>query len=462
MNRNRLLVLGLGATSIGAACLVACGDAERRLVPAEELDQERPEASLPPEGDADLGVIVDAGPDDADAETPMPDVDLSDEPVACAATPCVVQLVGAASHFCALMSDATIQCWGRAYRGSLGRGPDAGSSPSLPAPVVGIADATQIASSATVSSTCARLADERVLCWGDNANAQLGLTAPAATLDSLDHHTPTEIAVSVPLAHVAIGQLNGCAVAADGGDLYCWGNNAQQVLGRPDAATTGNLAYQGPALADRRDLELTRLAVGYRTAFGVTADGGLVSWGAMSGRQSSLSHTLPMLHATPDDVVSVSSAGRQATEAATCVVARGRLYCWGRNTQGILGTGLPDDERLPAEAIIEAKEGSFAQQVAVSTMHACVRMTDGTVACSGSNTYGQLGAPSTVTSSATFIRVALQGHAVRIASSANAVCALLKTGEVHCWGGNTFGELGRGTVDSTITPHPEPVKVVFQ
>jgi alpha-tubulin suppressor-like RCC1 family protein len=462
MNRNRLLVLGVAATSIGVACLVACSDADPRAALVEEEDADaapRPEASLPETRDA---MTIDAGPDDADAEPPMPDVDLSDEPVVCATTPCVTQLVGSAGHFCARMSDGTVQCWGRNHMGSLGRGPDGGVSSAHPAPVVGIDDATEIASSAGSSASCARLADERVLCWGDNSSAQLGLTAATPTRDSLEHHTPTDVALSVPIAHVAIGPTNGCAVALDGGDLYCWGSNTNQLLARPDAATSGTNVWQGPGLAEREGFELTRISLGHKTAYGLTKTGRLVSWGATAGRQTSLSFTLPTEHPTPTDVMSVGSLGRQASEAVACAVARGRLYCWGKNSTSQLGTGIPDDERFPAEAIVEADENVFVQQVVVSQTHTCGRLTDGTVACSGSNAAGQIGAPSDVTSSPTFRRVPLQGHAVQVAVSVNATCALLENGEVHCWGGNTSGELGRGTVDTTITAHPDPAKVVFQ
>ena len=467
MNRNRLLVLGVAATSVAVACLVACGDAEPRaaLLEGDENDAgERPEASPPAESDAEVDVIVDAGPD---AEPPMPDVDLSDQPVVCATTPCVTQLAGSANSFCARMSDGTIQCWGRNYLGTLGRGPGAGAWSARPAPVVGIDDATEIASTAGTgltgsSAICARLAGERVQCWGDNSQAQLGLTAPAVTRDSLEHHTPTDIALSVPIAHVALGPTNGCAVASDGGDLYCWGSNTNQLLARPDAATIGLNVWYGPALAEREGLELTRISLGHKTAFGLTKDGRLVSWGATAGRPTSLSFTLPTVHPTPTDVTSVSSAGRQAADAVTCVVARGRLSCWGKNDVGQLGTGLPDEERFPAEAIVEAGENVFAQQVAVSAAHTCVRLTDGTVACSGANNAGQIGAPGNVTSSAEFRRIALQGYAVQVAVSTSATCALLESGEVYCWGGNVYGERGQGTVDLTLTPHPEPVKVVFE
>ncbi len=464
MNRNRVLVLGVAATSVAVACLVACGDAEPRA-PLGEGDDDaagrRPETSPPEESGA---VLVDAGPD---AEPPMPDVDLSDVPVVCATTPCVTQLVGSANSFCARMSDGTIQCWGRNHLGTLGRGAGAGAASARPAPVVGIDDATEIASTAGTgnsgsSAVCARLADERVQCWGDNSNAQLGLTAPAVTRDSFEHPTPTDIAVSVPVAHVALGPTNGCAVASDGGDLYCWGSNANRLLARPDAATTGSNVWQGPALAEREGFELARISLGHKTAFGLTKDGQLVSWGATAGRPTSLSFTLPTAHPTPTDTTSVSSHGRQASDAVTCVVARGRLSCWGKNDVGQLGTGLPDDERYPAETIVEAGEDVFAQQVAVSAAHTCVRLTDGTVACSGANNAGQIGAPANVASSATFRRVALQGYAVQVAASTSATCALLVTGEVYCWGGNIYGERGQGTFDSTVTPHPEPVRVVFE
>ena len=46
---------------------------------------------------------------------------------------------------------------------------------------------------------------------------------------------------------------------------------------------------------------------------------------------------------------------------------------------------------------------------------------------------------------------------VDIAVAAATGCALLDTGEVHCWGSNAFGLLGRGSTEpSAMTPGPVP------
>src|SRR5262249_11817767 len=84
------------------------------------------------------------------------------------------------SHSCALLSDGTVECWGGNELGQLGDGSMTQSS--TPVRVTGLSGVVEIvatkgaatgrglytASSSYSSSTCARLFDGTVRCWGDN------------------------------------------------------------------------------------------------------------------------------------------------------------------------------------------------------------------------------------------------------------------------------------------------------
>ena len=81
-------------------------------------------------------------------------------------------------------------------------------------------------------------------------------------------------------------------------------------------------------------------------------------------------------------------------------------------------------------------------------------LADGTVRCWGVNTYGQLG-DGTMTDSSVPVAVAGLTGAVAVCTSADHSCAVIEDGTVQCWGANAFGENGN---DSTAGS-PVPVAV---
>ncbi|AKV04283.1 hypothetical protein AKJ09_10946 [Labilithrix luteola] len=445
-----MLVLATGAASAGAGVLVACAadDSRPSFVAARDADVEpdvsSPPPSLPPsspQADADVDAGLDAGPT-------KPDYDTSDETVVCTATPCVKQLAAGDNHFCALLDDGTVRCWGDNYKGALGSGNTARIY-GAPQAVIGVEDVTQLRAQGL--TTCARTSAGRVKCWGQNLQGQLGLQVTPPVSDSNYHATPSEVPLDASVERVDVSARAVCAVGSDGGDLYCWGGNDQKQLARVDAGSVG-----GPGPVDGQGYEVTRIAGGLASVFGMTKSGELVGWGAVSGRPSSLSPTSIMAPIPSLEGVTSLSSGT----AHQCAIASGTVYCWGTNSRGLLGTGISDDEAYPAPAALAADAGVYPQQVAASPYRTCVRMTDGTVQCAGWDDKGQLGRGDAGTYALAFVPVStLQDYVVQIATSYFATCALVQGGKVVCWGGNAGGELGMGTTDST--PHPSPVSIVF-
>ncbi len=453
MTRLRSLMLFASALSVGTAALVACSssdDPRVSFVETPDATTNTPEASLPPAAPEEDGgrVEVDAGP------PPKPDYDASDEAIVCATDPCATQLVAGESHFCALLSDGTVRCWGDNSRGALGTGEidggvDAGFAPM---PVVGVSNVTQI--SAAEYATCARDDDGGVRCWGGNRQGQLGLRAGTALTDTVRHPTPSDVALESEVARVDVGHRSVCALDADG-NAICWGGNDQRQLARPDA---GTVTAGGPGPADLAGFKITRAGAGLTTAYGLTKDGRLLGWGAVAGRESSISpDPVPFPIPTLSDVTGFAVAPSHA-----CAIAGGEVHCWGSNNKGALGTGLPDTERFPAHApIVTDEKDVFPQQIAAAANTTCVRMTDGSIQCCGDDRLGQLGRGKAGTLTPLFGKAtAFVDHAVRVVTSNLATCALVQGGKVMCWGGNANGELGQGTRDSN--PHPTPVNVVFQ
>ena len=150
-------------------------------------------------------------------------------------------------------------------------------------------------------------------------------------------------------------------------------------------------------------------------------------------------------------VSSVTSDG----EGFCALLSTSGVDCWGDNQYGELGNGTfggPDgvngyDE---PQAVIGITN---AISVTSSTENSyCAVLATGGVECWGDNSSGQLG-NGTVDGTGgasgygydTPQTVSGLTDAVTLASQGEGYCALLSTGGVDCWGGNSSGDLGNGT-----------------
>ena len=130
---------------------------------------------------------------------------------------------------CALMADRTVRCWGRNVRGQVGDG-TTNSPVTLPRPVSGMNGA--VALSLGGYHSCALLQDATVQCWGENDLGQIG--AEGLALSSV----PLTVSGISGAAGVFTGFKHSCAVLSNG-TVHCWGNNAFGQLGN---GTTANSA----------------------------------------------------------------------------------------------------------------------------------------------------------------------------------------------------------------------------
>ncbi|MBX3212720.1 MAG: hypothetical protein KF850_11850 [Labilithrix sp.] len=476
-----LLVLSTVLGSTASLLAIGCSD--------DPADAAAPDASPDAPSTADDA----ARPSDAGVD---PDArgafDPADVPVVCDGSPCATELVAGGDHFCARMSDGTVRCWGDDTFGALGagesgdpdgpggsKGADGGTTVRV---VVDLGGVTQL--SAAGGTTCARVDDGGVRCWGDNRFGELGLEIEPPLADWEPHPTPAPVALDEAAARVDVGHGTVCAVL-ESGKVWCWGRDDRLQLARdrgdPEPASPDPYGGPGPASLDA--LTLTRATAGSYTTFGLSAAGELWSWGALAGDDGVLSGRIASLSParTPKRVAGLSKLTSFAASASVevpeppwepgapfpvtppprahaCALAGGEVYCWGRSYAGALCTGRPDREPLPVLAPVSAK--TWPQRLAVGDEITCARMTDGSVFCCGSDARGRLGTGSVGILSPWLAKAsAFTGYAVQVATSNRAVCALVRDGSVQCWGSNEKGELGREADESN---HPSPVTVAFE
>ncbi|GAC1352336.1 MAG: hypothetical protein NVSMB1_14200 [Polyangiales bacterium] len=125
-------------------------------------------------------------------------------------------------------------------------------------------------------------------------------------------------------------------------------------------------------------------------------------------------------------------------EKYTCVrLTDGTVKCWGSNEMGQLGDGTHTDRALPTT--VSALTG--VAEIAIGARHACARLSDGTAKCWGRNYDYQLGDGTDVDRQTPTTVRGLTRVAHLAIGRANS-CALLVDGTVKCWGSNHGGVLG--------------------
>ena len=169
----------------------------------------------------------------------------------------------------------------------------------------------------------------------------------------------------------------------------------------------------------------------------------------------------PATTSTPLEITVRSDAGEAGTQISigneySCALTQdGTVACWGRNEHGQLGDGTTTNRSVPVAVTGGALAGKTVTHVATSAWHSCALTQDGNVACWGGNDYGQLGDGTTTNSSVPIAVTAgvLAGKTItRIAIGAWHSCALTSDGVVVCWGYNYDGQLGDGTTTNRSVP----------
>jgi alpha-tubulin suppressor-like RCC1 family protein len=123
------------------------------------------------------------------------------------------------------------------------------------------------------------------------------------------------------------------------------------------------------------------------------------------------------------------------------------LRCWGANDYGQLGDGTSKNRPTP-ETI--AALATSATAPALDDGYTCTVMTDGSGRCWGWNSVGELGDGTLTDRHVPTIITALGSSVQQIAVGGDHTCALMVDGSVRCWGSNANGQLGDGgTIDQS-------------
>jgi alpha-tubulin suppressor-like RCC1 family protein len=308
--------------------------------------------------------------------------------------------LGYGEHACAIINDGSARCWGAGQFGKIGDG--TGDNKQSPSPVAFsqkfASNTTATAISAGDQHTCAILNYGNVSCWGRGAGSAIGIP-----LNNNDQNFPqptNSLGVGRTALNISLGYQFACAIL-DNGLVSCWGGGGDGQMGN------GNNAESNPIPTPTSSLGANRTAVAI--ASGTTH---------------------------------------------TCVILdNGSVSCWGQNSYGALGRGTEGGYSSNPALTNSLGPNRTAVSISAGYANTCVVLDNGEAKCWGYNGAGQLGDGTTTSQySPTTVLMSseLRFSSIDISSGHN--CAVFENGHATCWGYNTYGQYGDGSLSTRIVP----------
>ncbi len=386
-------------------------------------------------------------------------------------------IAAGSNHTCALLDNATINCWGRNDFGQLGRGNalDIGDdeTPAQAGPIALGAGRTALAVAAGAAHTCAILDTGAVSCWGANELGQLGQGNLAALGDD---ETPADVAplnlgAGRTATAITAGSGHTCAIL-DNGSVLCWGYAASGQLGLgslpPPFTDGGGGGGGGGGLpVDPNCYDLVFIGADCpRPGTGGGGGGGGTGTGLMAIGDDEVPGASAAVNLGAGRTAVAISSGASHTCA---LLDDGSVRCWGQNRTGELGKpgqagNVGDDEVPGAIAAVNLGDGRSAVAVSAGYAHSCAVLDNGALVCWGAGGVGQLGHASTAAlgdneeaisagpiglGAGRTARAVSAGGYLRVGTSTSIpsghTCVLLDNETVRCFGGNETGQLGLAT-----------------
>jgi alpha-tubulin suppressor-like RCC1 family protein len=257
------------------------------------------------------------------------------------------------------------------------------------------------------------------------------------------------------VVEVATGGGHTCALLA-GGTVWCWGNNGNGQVG--SGAVPGSFSATPvpvPGLTD-----VSAIAAGGESTCALVAGGTVECWGfdgyGQLGDGTMADSAAPVPVSNLVGVTAITAGD----STACALLANGTVECWGIDNDGELGVGTTTGPAIcPGTSVPQPCSTTPLPVPGVTGVTAisagyeavCAVLSGGAIDCWGANSNGELG-NGTMTGSATPVRVASLSGVLAISVGFENACALVAGGKVECWGA-TIG-LGNGTTSGSATPVP--------
>lgn len=393
---------------------------------------------------------------------------------------------------CILASDAKIYCWG--------------FSRALPARIDGgaLSGVTLKSFFMGFGTHCAIDISDQAYCWGDNTNGQLG--------NGTNTVTPAPVAVtavgdlSAGFKNIVVGDGAVVCAIAISGKIYCWGNG-EVGIGNGAAPVAGVYAdVLSPTPVESSGVLngkiLDNLIINASVACATDTAGAAYCWGnyGLPGDGISNGSNVPLAVSMTGTLAGKSFKEIQVSSFGVCGLASDdQLYCWGA-ARDMMGSGGIFDQPAPRPVYYQSLSNTNITNIVFKfrspTGELCVQRSNGDVYCkdfylnrflfnfsmgsvifekmfySDFGSYCALATNQKVycwgTSYQIFLNIPGDSLALPLALDETGVlsgktikdivvgfdygCVLASDDKVYCWGGNSTGQLGNGSIIDSQVP----------
>ncbi len=303
-------------------------------------------------------------------------------------------------YTCGIRKGGSLWCWGANITGKLGDG----STEDRTVPVKIGDELGWVDVVGADFLTCGRRKAGDTYCWGGQKGGRvvypheavntepLAMTfAPADLRGQRDEKGDARRGAPVKLDQVVLGDVHSCGLS--GGKAYCWGGKGER-LGR----------RKPPLFEPVSETESAIIEVDLTLPKGVRLD--------------------------------EITAGSRHTCART---NEGRVFCWGVNALGQVGSDSPHElVRVPEAVAVEQRAGGDFALVAAGTFHACAVDTAGAPWCWGSNHSGAVGDGTSENRrkpvAADLSAVTGGKRFVKLSGGFGKTCGITAEETLYCWG----------------------------
>eukprot|EP01083_Nonionella_stella_P128115 388119_1 len=317
--------------------------------------------------------------------------------------------------------------------------------------------------------TCVLSTGNKVKCFGDNNNGQLGSYGNTHTIKLNDGNlSMVDLGSNFLTTQIVTGYEHTCALSTTN-KVKCWGYNLYGQLGYGDKNNRGDEANEMGDSLSEVDLGSSfipmRIIAGKDHTCALSTANKVKCFGRNNYGQLGYNDVKPrgngVLNEMGDALLEIDLGSNfipmqiMAGDRHTCVLSTGnKVKCFGHNNNGQLGSygntlALKlNDGNL---SMVDLGSNFLTTQIVTGYEHTCALSSNKTVKYWGYNLYGQLGygdknnrgdEANEMGDSLSEVDLGSSFIPMRIVAGKDHTCALSTVNKVKCFGKNNHGQLG--------------------